>query len=714
MAERRVHRKPLEVNNRAILQDARQAMGNDIMNALVELITNADDSYTRMEAPGICEIRIKIDRRKREIWVDDDAEGMTYKQLDERLARLGGRTSGISDNDNVRGFLGRGAKDVAVLGDVTWITTRDGQQSQLTISLSLDEDDAVAIAEPIHDDSGRHGTFVRLKLLGDVSIPRNDNLAKLLSRHFALVPILTDPSRRLVLTEGDSPQTITYEMPAGERWLDAVRFPLPGYADDEFVEVTLYETPELLDKDDSGRLGHPQYWRYSLLVTSGRAAYEFWPGGAFAKSQPESTYLRRFFGRVNVPLIKRLLIESDLIRGSEEIVSRNRHGLARGSEHRFSAALDDAIEDALKPHMERLKKESLRSNADQTTTKTRRMLRDLAGVLNDYVREETEGESPGGGTENGTDLKGLRLIPPTCHVEPMRQARMTIRYEPLDDMMEEAVARVTISDEINSPMVDTLPLVNHGRYLSATYRLDGRAANSFVALTAEVSDEQVEGLVLWQADPPPTITELQFERRSYTMKPESNRIVRLLAPAEYQDRIPDVGFADQTDLQIEHISHSLHWDEARGCCMYAIRVTGEEADLKGTVRASVDDTEKFAEIRTRLPGLSGMEVKLSEEHVDVPQRVWYDAEVNLLTVNAKHPDVSRFLGPYEESRPGQESLEFRTMLRELVCHAVVSYALQETQSELRDTGQILGAYEREYERLIERTRSILIPDTQWT
>ena len=599
--------------------------------------------------------------------------------------------------------------------NVTWITTRDGQQSQLTISLTGDEEDAVAIdEEPIRDDSGRHGTTVCLDLRPGVPIPKSENLVKYLSRHFALITILTDPARRLIFMEGDNLQIIAYEMPTGDRWLDAVRFPLPGYLD-EYIEVTLYEAPELLDETGSGKLGQPQYQRYSLLVTSKRAGYEIWPGGAFAKRQPESTYLRRFFGRVDVPLIKDLLIDSDLLSGGEEIVSPDRRGLVRGSEHKFSAALDDAIEEALKPHMERLKQQSLRANADQTTPETKQMFRNLEGVVNDYVREVTEEDPPGPGHDPGSDLKGLRLIPPKRHVAPMRSTHITIRYEPRNGDARNAqdlVATITIADEANSTTTDTLPLVNRGRYSSSTYPLDGRAADSIIEITAVVSDEQADGLILWQDAPPPTITDLKFERKHYTMQPGANRIVRLLGPAEYQDQIPNIGFVGESALQIEHIDHSLRWSEAKECCVYSVRVMGEETNLNGTLHAEVDGAEVFTEVRTRVPGLSGMEIKLSEEYADATERVWYNAETGLLIVNAKHPEISRFLGPYENGRPGQKDLEFRTMLRELVCHAVVSYTLQESQPELREPSAIIGAYEREYEKLIARTRDILVPRTK--
>ncbi|MCY3568150.1 MAG: ATP-binding protein [Chloroflexi bacterium] len=496
MADRRVQRKPLRVNNRAILQDARLAMGNDLMNALVELITNADDSYTRLGSPGVSEIRVEVNRRQRYIRVDDDAEGMTVDQLEERLGGLGERTSGIVDNERVRGFFGRGAKDVAALGDVTWITTRGGQQSQLTLSLSSDEDDAVAIADPIPDPSGRHGTTVQLQLREGVRIPRHEHLTKLLSRHFALVPILNDPMRKLVLIGGEEPEAIEYTMPEGVKWLDKVRFDLPGY-EGESIEVTLFESPEALDEPETGRLGQAQYWRHSLLVASGRAAYEFWPGGSYT-SPPESSYFRRLFGSVDVPLINRLLIESDILSGGEEVVSRNRHGLARGTDHRFSAALDDALDEALRPHIERMRQEALATNADQTTTKTQRMLNQLASVLNDYVREETETEHEGPGTEADETLRGLRLIPPTRHVEPLLPAHLLIRYEPVDDVAREPLVEVTVSDDLSVPSTEPLQLIRRRGYFSASYRLEGRPADSVVELTAELADEQAEALVLWQ------------------------------------------------------------------------------------------------------------------------------------------------------------------------------------------------------------------------
>ena len=96
----------------------------DIYDALVELITNSDDSYHRLyndkhrgEDGGSILIEI-LEQRKGEpslLKIYDRAEGMTLESMRDRLCRIGDRKSQKGD----RGFMGRGAKDCTVLGKMT-------------------------------------------------------------------------------------------------------------------------------------------------------------------------------------------------------------------------------------------------------------------------------------------------------------------------------------------------------------------------------------------------------------------------------------------------------------------------------------------------------------------------------------------------------------------------------------------------------------------
>lgn len=103
----------------------RQFAVKDIFDALVELITNSDDSYGRLykkkkRGKDGGKILVEIDYRRgnkpSRIIIRDRAEGITLEQMITKLARIGDRTSEVGD----RGFMARGAKDCTSLGDLTF------------------------------------------------------------------------------------------------------------------------------------------------------------------------------------------------------------------------------------------------------------------------------------------------------------------------------------------------------------------------------------------------------------------------------------------------------------------------------------------------------------------------------------------------------------------------------------------------------------------
>src|SRR3990170_8177124 len=85
---------------RAAMQDSALAMGRDVVRALVEMITNASDSYSRLErrgahVDGVIEVaaeRLRSGEYNR-VAVRDHAEGMRRQDLDERILQVGARTS---------------------------------------------------------------------------------------------------------------------------------------------------------------------------------------------------------------------------------------------------------------------------------------------------------------------------------------------------------------------------------------------------------------------------------------------------------------------------------------------------------------------------------------------------------------------------------------------------------------------------------------------
>ena len=112
--------RKLQYADRVALQQADQAIRKDVLRALVEIITNSNDSYSRLEDAGTKvsgEIIIDVWRKHRNsvIRVRDFAEGMDDIRMDVVVGTYGEATSGLKEDLHVRGMWGRGLKD-AIFG----------------------------------------------------------------------------------------------------------------------------------------------------------------------------------------------------------------------------------------------------------------------------------------------------------------------------------------------------------------------------------------------------------------------------------------------------------------------------------------------------------------------------------------------------------------------------------------------------------------------
>ncbi len=136
MARSQMKSGNIDYTGRAFHQDATDAMRGDIIRGLIELITNSDDAYVSMEGPKPGKITVEVEHRRNQPWrviVRDRAKGMTTATMENRLARLGGRTSGFESGENRRGNLGRGAKDLAAFGKVTFESICDGYYAKFVL-----------------------------------------------------------------------------------------------------------------------------------------------------------------------------------------------------------------------------------------------------------------------------------------------------------------------------------------------------------------------------------------------------------------------------------------------------------------------------------------------------------------------------------------------------------------------------------------------------
>lgn len=704
------HSGTLTYTHRAAQQDAQQAMGNDLINALIELVTNADDSYERMGAKGLNDIRIKVDRGARAITVEDDGEGMSRDDLERRLTTIGGSTSEFGVHAGVRGFFGRGAKDVPIFGTTTWSSVRDGKRAKLTIKLhERDKADWKDGEDWKSRDlgpapEGEHGTEVAIYPRTDVSIPRHPNLLERLGRHFALRPILLDRHRNLTLSDGTSTQRVSFEQPRGRKNLGESEVELEGF-DGVTAIIRLFEL------EDSAADSFPrEYYRYSLLVRSARAAYEIWPGGRFSR-HPRATFLQRLYGEVEIPALNQLMRDRDKA-GLPPIVTRGRRGLERGSGHEFAAALDGAIESIVAPQIERMQREARLSTVDATTPESRKMLDQLAAELAKYVKEQTDDELTGpGGTEPRVPL-GLSFIPPVVLAAPEQEARLVVRYKPPMMGPDEVTANVSRQDDDGGHQAGPLPLKARYDYYSRTIRIPGRADGALTRLDAKFDDLSADAAIHWRDRPGPVVDEVRFDSTRYGVRQGGRRNAKLLAPFTALngdlDQKPKVSL-DTRGIAYE-LGHGFIESPDGQYAIFEIALLGNERGAEGTLTATLGPRSASVPVSVTSGGLAGLKIIYEDGVEGEPNRAWYEADQNLLKINALHPDVKRFLGPKEEMWPGQSTPEFRTLLRELVCHTMVSYAVSRTAEAGLEPAEVLGRYEIEVRELVRRTRVLLVAD----
>ena len=108
----------IEDSARKKLMDQKSIFGQNFVEMVAEIITNADDSYSRIEEQtgdySPKKINIYFDRRKDEFVVVDFAEGMGEKELTSIFKKYADDTSNTNDTNKVRGMFGRGATDVLI------------------------------------------------------------------------------------------------------------------------------------------------------------------------------------------------------------------------------------------------------------------------------------------------------------------------------------------------------------------------------------------------------------------------------------------------------------------------------------------------------------------------------------------------------------------------------------------------------------------------
>jgi hypothetical protein len=302
----------IETDKRYVTHNRSYAIG-DVYDALVELITNADDSYhdlyrdqKRSKDGGDILIEHREQRKGQHsyIVVRDKAEGMDLEEMETKLRKMGRYASEEGD----RGYMGRGAKDCSELGNVVFESIKNHRycKSEITQNLKfIPQEDRVATdADGANLGTHKNGTSVTIKLDPEIKLPHLQTLAADLPWHYALRDIMAADSDSSVCIRklGDKAPLIQLVSPRieGELVVDE-KFAIGGY-DGADARLRIWKAPEPLEETEA------RFSRFGILIKGKRAIHEC---SLLADEFRKDPHARRYFGRLECEYIDDLLIEYD-------------------------------------------------------------------------------------------------------------------------------------------------------------------------------------------------------------------------------------------------------------------------------------------------------------------------------------------------------------------------------------------------------------------
>lgn len=683
---------------RAFEQDANQAMRGDIVRALIELITNADDAYGDKSGEILIEIRVSGDEElPRTVHVRDMAVGLSAKELEHHFTTLGAMKADSAS----RGLLGRGAKDVASLGRLSVETIKEGKYSALELDMTGEFRLVAADDEPPSDarermclDGGQSGLSASIHVRPQIRLPGATVLERSLSRHAQLRDLLG--RRRVSLID---------HRQVAKTWSGQLRPPAETghFILDEQVQVAGYEVVRLRVR----RLEHADQEAVSpwseqgLLIRSGRTTFEnTWL--EVDRRHPEAAL---FAGEVIAPQIAALIrafdSEGSTAANPTRLLSRDREGLVR--EHPYRKALQDAIRDRLGPIFEAASKEARAQQHEGEQLK--RDLKAAAHALKEELSkalEELEEESRIDDVE-GEGIPPLAIIPPRIRLRTGERATLSLRalrrpdHPPVASVTSQSAEGVVLAVDCSTDGWSPHPrleAVSSTMYVSAG-PIEGTAVidvvvgqlSSSLAVVVDDTDQAV--------DPP---AQLEFFPNRVTASPSRGRVLTIRAPIEFEsvhlalEASANLVSLEQTECVLKselngrwcEASVRAHTGLQTGTCQITARTADMDATCTLTVRNPTSATGVDMDFK-----LSGLEV--ARRSARALQGVGI-----LVTVYASHPSFNGVFGTFSQAQQRfeqEDSPVARAVLAEVIADEISSYltelGYQRRPELLNDASRIL-------------------------
>lgn len=675
----------------------------DIWDALIELITNSDESYGRMGVEdGQTLIEVEHRKGRSRVIVRDRGEGMSLQEMRKKIKKVGDRTSAEGD----RGFMGRGAKDCAVLGKILFESIKDGRYSKCEVLTTMDfrpYTPSIRVTQSIRESLGiprGNGTVVTIDIKENVRIPRHKNLLSDLPKLYALRDIMHKEScKRLFLrnlNEDTPADRLIYEDPISQVIVNE-QFQVDGYPETK-AQITIQKANERLESTNDKR-----FRRSGIMVKSTRAVHEV---TFFTREFEDEPYAEFYFGKLSCPYIDKLCEEYDQIREKgiphpEEnpilIIDPNRQaGLRR--DHPFTEALFRVPKEHLRSLIAQDKEKERQKRVQIENEQTKQQLKRLAKAASKFIKDKVDELREFALKANEIETheftkKGVSIIPSVYTLFIGEIKTFGFRAKKMPGISPDEIVKVTCADKglrIITPEFMLSPSPTSEGVLTGSFRVQGlretRGACLKTIYNGLPKAEALITVVKSKVEQVEFTGTFSFEKKTYRVREGKKK--RLLLRAKYPSVVaedtPVEVSSDSSDIVILKPRARIRPIAGTNYAEGYVTIQGRRLGARGKIRAGVHGYS--AETRVKViqaepeEGVPiGIEIR-AEDYGNLRAQWDYAQNPNLLLISAKHDSIKRYLGP-SPSFEGQNSPHFQLLLAEIVSENVARKILEYQERE---------------------------------
>ena len=685
---------PIEVSSRAWAHVSQKAIG-DVYDALVEIVTNSDDSYRQLYKDGKIavnggDIAIEIHHRqapnKSLVIVKDRAEGMTFSGMLEKLVRIGDRTAGAES----RGFMARGLRDCCTLGDIRVESLVDGKYHACHLPSNALKfhmvSDGGKVTEAVRKrlGTGRNCTVVTLECRDSVRVPRVKTLVRDLPMHYALRDIIGKEATKIRIRDGSAqkPERIMPLRIDGEKVVDAV-LKLDGYPEAK-PRLRIWRADSQLENVDQMRMR-----KSGILIADSYAVHQ-----CTLLGHEQEPLAHHYYGRLDCDYIRRLLEENDECwkekRDPPEknpilLIDNNRQS-GLDTRHPFTIALFAKINEHLKRLVEKDRKDAGKSKGDISNEETRARLSKLAKAADKFLKEQAgEDLTPGEETAIDAALKaGAYILPPKFKIG-VGETRALHLYVHKDKYNPGRRTQVQTTNKDAVDLVETFankvlqPHHADETVFWGALKVRGIAVGKaeIIVRPSKTTKVSAFGTVVRKREGGGRdfVEPLEFERKKYSVVERKRKKLKIFAELPLKgDTVARVFCSNEAVVVRQGGQCRLTPCADTNYAVGEIEIEGRSITARAVdVVAQLGSLSAKTSVRvveSKFVG-GGLRFEPTKEDLGGMRARWdIEGDPNLLKISAVHPSTKGYFGDPSEKFPGQNTPECRALMAEIITEHV--------------------------------------------